>query len=208
MGQILRAMTYDRDTEDGVEALTLNNAPLVWTHLDDGIMGGKSSTRLELIADDHKLHFQGTIDTSASVGWASARARLEKGLPASTEALSVKAQGDGKTYKVILMDANHDRRDNSSPLWEINLPTKTGQTETSTLPLKDFKPSFMARQLTPEEQKNHTLNPADLSKIGFMLSSRLSDGSMNPTETYGEGIFGFSLHVESVEAVLGKEACK
>lgn len=200
MGQLLRAMTYDRDSEDGVEALSIASTPLVWAHLDDGVMGGKSATNLTA-QDDKKLIFQGSIDTNACVGWASVRARLpEGGLPEYSESLVVSYQGDGKTYKVLLMDANHDSRGRKqSPLWEANLPTTKAQVETTTLPLDKFIPSFMARQLTPEERSQHTLEPSQLTKIGIMLSSRLSDGSTNPVETYGKGTFGFSLRVDSLK---------
>jgi hypothetical protein len=38
-----------------------------------------------------------------------------------------------------------------------------------------------------------------MKQLGLMLSLRLSDGSPNPKETFGEGIFDFSLFVESIE---------
>jgi len=211
MGQkIFRAIAYDRSTEDGVEALHLDGLPLVWTHLDDGLMGGKSQTDLER-KGNNGLHFQGTIDSNDEFGWSSARARLDRGLPETTTALSVRFQGDGKTYKVIAMDANHENNKQKSPLWEIDLPTKVSETaETKLLPLQDFTPSFMARQLSADELKKYGphLKPAEITKIGFMLSSRHSDGSLNPKETYGTGTFPFSLQVESIEAVLGGEPAK
>ena len=43
------------------------------------------------------LCIQGSIDTLASVGWASARASLPEGLPADTQAIQVQVCGDGKT---------------------------------------------------------------------------------------------------------------
>ena len=69
MGQILRGMMYDRDSEDAVPALAICDTPLTWAPLDDGIMGGKSKTILSTPKNDDKtLHFEGTIDANASVG--------------------------------------------------------------------------------------------------------------------------------------------
>ena len=156
------------------------------------------------VVDDNSkaLCIQGSIDTGASVGWASARASLPEGLPADTQAIQVQVRGDGKTYKVLLHDANHENRFNKTPLWEADLATK-GTLENVTIPLASFIPSFMGTQLNASEKAKYSLNPASLTKIGFMLSSRLSDGSKNPPKTYGEGTFDFSLLVESVKTVGG-----
>lgn len=207
MGQILRAMTYDHCSEDSVPALEIGGTPLNWYHLDDGIMGGKSQTNLT--TSTAGLHFAGKIDTKASVGWASARATLPpEGLPPNTASLKLKVKGDGKTYKILLMDPNHSSRFNKTPLWEANLPTKTGNVEedvTVVVPLAGFIPSFMARQLSPEEKAKFSMNPSKMTKIGFMLSSRLADGTPNPVDTYGKDVFDFSLFVSSLEAVEEKQ---
>jgi hypothetical protein len=41
-----------------------------------------------------------------------------------------------------------------------------------------------------------------MMQIGLMLSLYLSDGRPNPKETFGEGVFPFSLHVKSIEPVM------
>ena len=176
-----------------------------WRSLDDGVMGGRSKTTL---ASDSSLHFAGTIDTQASVGWASTRASLTPGLlPDNMDAIAIKARGDGKTYKILLHDADHERSgSDQTPLWETDLTTKKdGSVVETTLPLRSFTPSFMARQLSGEERKRFQLSPSAITKVGVMLSSRLSDGSRNPVDTYGTGIFEFSLFVDSLEPVVGGE---
>ena len=168
-------------------------------------MGGKSITTLSSDDSNKTLLIQGTIDTRVSVGWASARASLPEGLPADTTAIRVQVKGDGKTYKVLLHDNNHESVFNKTPLWEADLATKVGSTESATLPLSTFIPSIMGTQLAEAEKSKYTLNPASLTKIGFMLSSRLSNGNTNPAKTYGEGTFDFSLLVESLKAVVEEE---
>lgn len=207
-------MTYDRSTEDAVPALQLNGTPLSWFHLDDGVMGGQSTTRLS--PENGALHFSGMIDANASVGWASTRASLPEGLPANTNAIQVNVCGDGKTYKVLLYDNNHESHIHKTPLWEANLATKAASDassyETIVIPITSFIPSFMGAQLSAAEKIKYgpTLNPANMTKIGFMLSSRLADGTKNPVDTYGQGKthFDFSLLVKSVNAVAEQEAAK
>lgn len=196
---------YDRDSEDAVPALAIGETPLTWFPLDDGIMQGKSEARIAVRPGDKTLQFEGTIDTKASVGWASARASLPpEGLPVDTKALRFTFVGDGKTYKVILIDCDHEVSTDASPLWEADLPTTTAVKESKTIPLQDFIPSYMGRQLTIEEKAKHaSLDLTKLSKIGFMLSSRLSNGSQNPVNTYGQGVFQFSLNVRDVALVQG-----
>ena len=196
-------MTYDHDTEDSVPALEIGGTPLLWYHLDDGVMGGKSVTNLSSANEGKALHMKGTIDTGSSVGWASARASLPEGLAPNTSSIQVQVTGDGKTYKMLLCDHNHDSRMNKTPLWEADLPTKAGVCETKTISLASFIPSFMGSQLDASERAKYPMNPASLTKIGFMLSSRLSDGSVNPPETFGTGTtFNFSLLVHSLKAVV------
>jgi hypothetical protein len=133
-----------------------------------------------------------------------------EGLPPNTASLRLKIKGDGKTYKILLMDPNHSSRFNKTPLWEANLATKNGnnnveEDDTVVVPLADFIPSFMARQLSPEEKAKFSMNPSKMTEIGFMLSSRLADGTPNPVETFGKDVFDFSLFVSSLEAVEEKQ---
>ena len=204
MGQILRSMMYDRNSKDAVPALAMGGTPLTWAPLDDGVMGGKSKTSLAANnkSDDNTLQFEGTIDTKASVGWASVRASLPPGgLLETTKALRVTVVGDGKTYKVVLMDSDHEKSKDASPIWEADLPTTASVKETKTLPLQVFTPSYMARQLSAVEKEKYPFDPTKVTKIGFMLSSWLSNGTPNPTETYGQGVFKFSLQVQDIATV-------
>ena len=41
--------------------------------------------------------------------------------------------------------------------------------------------------------------------MGFMLSLKLSNGSSNPVETFGSGIFPFSLTIRSIDIVSASD---
>ena len=203
MGQVLTAINYaTTGTSDAIPALNMHGTLFLWTPLDDGVMGGNSRSSLSKDEDEKTLKFHGTIDQSASVGWASVRASLPPGtFTDTTNALRISFCGDGKTYKLLLMDANHERKLGQSPLWETDLPTTASVKETRDIPLQKFTPSYMAKQLTDSQTKRHPFHPSQMTKIGFMLSSRLSDGSKNTTYKDEGRTFAFQLDVESLETL-------
>lgn len=194
-----------------------NSNPLVlkWYRLDDGVMGGRSETHHESISSGNALHFTGTINTEGG-GFTSIRADFP-GLPVGTEAIRIKFKGDGKTYKVLLSDGPSTGSPFSgSPSWQADLPTKKftqkeqeggddenkkigeeddDQLEEVTLPLHLFQPSFGPRAVSDDEKKNYKLIPSEMRQVGIMLSLLLSDGSPNPLETFGTGLFDFCLFV-------------
>lgn len=213
MGNVVRMARYDRaaNVASAVpSSLTLNgNKPLEWHRLDDGVMGGKSETVHSTSLDGRDgIHFTGHINTSGG-GFASIRAPFENGLLADTTALRIKFRGDGKKYKVLLSDGQPSGPWGGSPSWQVDLPTRklssNEAAQVETLPLDSFIPSFGGRSaLKKEERSKFTFDGSEMKQLGLMLSLRLSDGSPNPKETFGEGIFEFSLFVESIETISSK----
>ena len=210
MGNVVRMARYDRAANVAAAVpspLTLNNGkPLQWHRLDDGVMGGQSETVHSSSLDGRDgIHFSGRINTNGG-GFASIRAPFENGLSPDTEALRIKFRGDGKKYKVLLSDGGSSGPWGGSPSWQADLPTrKLGPNEAAqieTLRLDSFIPSFGGRSALKEEDRmKYTFDGSEMRQVGLMLSLRLSNGSPNPKETFGEGIFEFSLFVESIETV-------
>lgn len=210
MGQVMRMMYYDRalNERNAISALDFLGSNLSWHRLDDGVMGGRSETLHEYIDGTNTLHFKGTINTEGG-GFTSIRSPISaSGLPNDTEALRVKFRGDGKTYKVLLSDGNRSTGApfSRSPSWQIDLPTKkSGKSEEVVLCLKDFKPSFGGNSL---DSKGYSLEVSEMRQIGFMLSLILSDGRPNPSETFGEDVFDFSLKIDSITLVSSSDQCE
>lgn len=168
------------------------------------------------------LRFSGQINTNGG-GFASIRSALpDTGLLLSSsdkdndnnntvKGIKIRYRGDGKTYKVILSDGQRSTGGPflRSPTWQMDLPT-TASTSTvavdtimdeAILPLDKFQPSFGPRSVSEEEKAGLVLVPGKQRMIGLMLSLKLSDGTDNPRETFGEGVFEFSLDVEAIEVV-------
>lgn len=212
MGNVVRMARYDRAANVAAaipSPLTLNGKPLEWHRLDDGVMGGQSETVHSSSLDGRGgIHFTGHINTDGG-GFASIRAPFENGLSPNTKALRINFRGDGKTYKVLLSDGGSSGPWGGSPSWQVDLPTRklssNEAAQVETLPLDSFIPSFGGRSVLREEASSrYTFDGSEMRQLGLMLSLRLSDGSPNPKETFGEGIFEFSLFVESIEAISSK----
>jgi hypothetical protein len=207
MGQAVRLMQYDRAANEAnaVPALQWAGASLKWFRLDDGIMGGRSETVHE--AKDG-LHFAGEINTSGG-GFTSVRAHIDH-IPKEADAIRLVFRGDGKTYKLLLSDGNPSTGSPfaKTPSWQADIPTEdrtdSKEWQEMTIPFINLLPAFGGRaedRPSAEEHAGYKFHPAEMRQIGLMLSLRLSDGSPNPTETFGQGIFPFSLYVKSIEPV-------
>ena len=105
--QVTRAMTYSiaKNQKNAVKILDIDGIPLSWFQLDDGVMGGQSQTDLKLLVEEENLHFRGMINCNGG-GFASIRAKLPTNvLNSEKRGVKIRYRGDGKTYKVILSNA-------------------------------------------------------------------------------------------------------
>jgi hypothetical protein len=209
MGQVVRTMKYDRAANErtAIGALNFVDQNLEWYRLDDGVMGGQSETTHSCLQDG-SLNFEGSINTNGG-GFCSIRAPIPNGLPPNiTEAIRIRFIGDGKTYKLTLSDGSKSTFGPSlrSPSWQADIPSKKdGKEETVTIPFASLLPTWGGgprSQPSAEDRAQVKFNAGDIKEIGVMLSLKLSDGKPNPTETFGEGIFPFSLRVNSIEPIV------
>lgn len=207
MGQAVRLIKYDRAANEAnaIPVLQWAGNPMKWHRLDDGVMGGRSETVHE--AKDG-LHFTGTINTDGG-GFTSIRAPIH-GIPTEAKAIRLLFRGDGKTYKLLFADGNPNTGSPFArrPTWQADLPTEdrtnSQEWQERTILLSTLLPAFGGRaqdRPSAEEEHGYKFEPTEMRQVGLMLSLRLSDGSPNPEETFGQGIFPFSLYVKSIEPV-------
>ncbi len=226
MGQIIRMMSYSQSknmsSKTAIPSLVINNAPLSFYRIDDGVMGGQSQTHIDQLlqlkkkaitnSDEQEqeqeqeqgnvLVFTGMINTNGG-GFTSIRSQLENSIPSSAKGLKIKYRGDGKTYKILLSDGKGGGPFSSSPSWQCDLPTnKDSQEEETSVYFDDFLPSFGGRgTLSQEERGNYKFVNEEMKQIGLMLSLKLSNGDPNPVDTFGDGIFDFRLEVDDIQLV-------
>lgn len=204
MGQAMRMVKYDRaaNERNAVSALKMASHSLSWYKLDDPVMGGQSHT--EHTVEDGYLHFKGTINTNGG-GFASIRSAIPETIDLSScKGLRLRIQGDGKTYKFFMTDGSRGGPMSRNPSWQMDVPTNNnnsdGEWQDVEIPFDQLSPSFGPR--TPSDASQYKFDCKEMKEMGLMLSLKLADGSPNPKETFGEGIFLFSLKVESIDSIL------
>ena len=126
--------------------------------INDGVMGGVSSSRLEFAADG--MLFTGTVSMENNGGFASFRGPLR--VPAGARALLLTVRGDGQAYKLSL------KQDDSNA---------TGQYQTSfTVPREwttlrfvptDFAATFRGRALAAP-----TIVLGEVQTVGLLIADK------------------------------------
>ena len=229
MGQAMRVIQYDRPSNErsaiaALQFLNVNenhSSLLEWFRLDDGVMGGQSETRHHAnaatptaAASSSPLHFAGIINTYGG-GFASIRCKISPDMATSLaekyKGIKLRVRGDGKTYKFLLSDGTGAGPISRKPSWQFDVPTENRtdpQHDDSwqgvIIPFDQLLPSFAGgprAQPSDVEKRQHRFDASAMREMGLMLSLKRADGSPNPKETFGEGIFPFQLIVQSIEAV-------
>jgi hypothetical protein len=157
---------------------------LAWFVIDDQVMGGRSSSALEV--SDGKIDFSGNINTKGG-GFCSCRTLGDEsplGLPAETRAIEVTATTDSRQYKLTLMTG--DSWSMQLPTWAHDFRGEAGVRQTWRLPLESFVPTKQGRPV-----KGVVLDPTLVTGMGFSLSLYDMEGRSN--SHFGDGPFKLSV---------------
>jgi len=139
-----------------------------WFAVDDVVMGGVSSSRVEVLTSHPggMLVFSGTVSLENNGGFASIRTRPERVDLSDYTGLALRVRGDGKTYQFRLRDnANFD-----GAAYQARFETTSGEWQEIHLPFRSFVPVFRGLRmfLAP------ALNPAKIFTFGFLIAGKQS----------------------------------
>ena len=126
--------------------------------INDGVMGGVSSSRLDFIAEG--MVFAGTVSLENNGGFASFRGPLR--LPAGARALLLTVRGDGQVYKLSL------KQDDSNATGQYQA-SFTAPREWTTLRFvpTDFSASFRGRALAAP-----TIVLGEVQTVGLLIADK------------------------------------
>ena len=126
--------------------------------INDGVMGGVSSSRLDFIAEG--MVFAGTVSLENNGGFASFRGPLR--LPAGARALLLTVRGDGQVYKLSL------KQDDSNATGQYQA-SFTAPREWTTLRFvpSDFAASFRGRALAAP-----TIVLGEVQTVGLLIADK------------------------------------
>ena len=131
-----------------------------WRIVNDGVMGGVSSSRM--VETAHGLRFEGELSLENNGGFASVRRLVEENLD-GMQGVRLDVRGDGRTYQFRLRQSG--RFDGVA--WRAEFET-SNDWQTVELPFGDFKPVFRGRSVP----QAGPVVPAAIRQIGFLLADK------------------------------------
>ena len=134
-----------------------------WFAIDDGVMGGVSSSRMRHDPAGHAV-FEGTVSLERNGGFASVRSRPQDLSATGAMSYVLEARGDGKRYKLNLR--TDDGFDGVN--YQAAFGTTAGHWVEIRLAVSAFLPTFRGRPVADAPP----LDPALVRQIGFMIADR------------------------------------
>ena len=138
--------------------LEMNPGP--WQTVNDGVMGGMSSSRM--VEADGVPSFEGELSLENNGGFASVRRLVDMDLSQVT-GVRLEVRGDQRTYQFRLRQ--NDRFDGVA--WRAEFTT-TGDWQTVELSFDQFVPVFRGRRV-PDAGP---VVPASIKQVGFLLADK------------------------------------
>lgn len=145
-----------------LQTINLKNQ-LTWRIINDGVMGGISSSKIELLPNE-KWQFSGTVSLENNGGFASIRGILMDNPTQSFSKIKIRLKGDGKKYSFRIRTADNF----DGVAYKNDFATKGEEWEEIILSLADFIPTRRGRQL----QNIPAITPTKISQIGFLISDK------------------------------------
>ncbi|MCO6492403.1 MAG: CIA30 family protein [Phaeodactylibacter sp.] len=142
-------------------------AHLDWIVVNDGVMGGVSRSRIEVL-DDGTARFSGTISLENNGGFASTRAALEQPIPAAVSKIAIRTKGDGKRYSFRIRTSGSFSRVS----YKMDFDTQKGEWTTHAFDLADFIPTFRGRTL----EGVPPVGAAGIREVGFLIADKQEGG--------------------------------
>ena len=136
---------------------------LRWQIVNDGVMGGLSTSRLE-VASEGIATFKGTLSLENNGGFASVRSEGTRIDLTDCVALVVRVKGDGRKYQLRVRDRSGWR----VPDYRAEFQTKAGEWEEHRLPLADFAAGWRGRDL-PDAPP---INRGAVQELAFFISDK------------------------------------
>ena len=140
-----------------------NDAVSAWRTVNDTVMGGISSGRIERSADG-KTVFTGEVSLENNGGFASVQGPEIQQPLGEFGGILIRVKGDGKRYKCGLR--TDDLFDGVSH--QASFETAPGEWQVVQIPFTGFIPTYHGMQL-PEDKR---LQREHIRKLGFLISDR------------------------------------
>ena len=134
-----------------------------WNIVNDGVMGGLSTSDLEPSGDGTGL-FSGFVSLENNGGFASTRATFQSLDLSPYEGITLRVRGDGRRYQLrFRLDGSFD-----GVAYRAGFETRPGMWLEIDLPFERFQPTFRGR--IPQEAG--PLDPARIRQMSFLIGDK------------------------------------
>lgn len=140
-----------------------------WTPLTDSVRGGLSTAFMKELSDESAVIFGDLSLNSEGFGFASYRVNpigAESWSFENANQLILTAQGDGRTYRLLLKD-RAARDSEKAYSWQADF-TPGSEFEEIAIPLSSFRPAYRGKEMSVP-------GPLDVSEI-FEIGIQINDG--------------------------------
>ncbi len=135
-----------------------------WAMVNDGVMGGRSSSDLEATGDGTGL-FSGFVSLENNGGFASTRALFDSLDLSSYQGVTLRVRGDGRKYQLrFRMSGSFD-----GVAYQTEFVTDPGVWMEIDLPFDGFRPTirgYVPRGADP-------LDPSRIRQMGFLIGDKV-----------------------------------
>jgi NADH dehydrogenase [ubiquinone] 1 alpha subcomplex assembly factor 1 len=135
-----------------------------WNIVNDGVMGGLSSSDLELTESETAL-FSGFVSLDNNGGFASIRATFQSLDLSGYEGVTLRVRGDGRRYQLrFRLDGSFD-----GVAYMAEFDTTAEEWMEIELPFAEFRPTFRGRV----PRGSGPLDPARIRQMGFLIGDKI-----------------------------------
>ena len=141
--------------------LSSASAASQWRIVNDGVMGGRSSSRVERTGEG--IRFSGTLSLANNGGFASMRSRPKDLALKSSDTIVLRVRGDGRTYTFNLYVPQRQMAFS----YRMEFRTVAGQWAEVRLPVKNFVATSFGRVV-----QGMALSPSQVNSVGILLGDK------------------------------------
>jgi monofunctional biosynthetic peptidoglycan transglycosylase len=147
-------------TLPGIEIFNFSSDEARWYIVDDDVMGGVSSSRIDFF-DQGIMSFSGTMSLENNGGFSSVRSEWKPTELTGSDGVLLKVMGDGKTYRFRIRSTDTGRDITYNAIFKTTPKTW----ELIYIPFEGMVPTFRGFVMDVEP-----LDPSKIASFGFMLS--------------------------------------
>ena len=167
---LMMVFAYGQSAESSREKVIFNfqdtTLSASWNIINDGVMGGVSSSAFRVSVDAGGAVFSGNLSLENNGGFASVRTFSRNFQLEGFRGVALRVKGDGNTYSFRLW--TNDNFDGIS--YQAKFKTVKGKWMEVVLPFSDFVPTFRGRVLRDVPQ----LQPQKIQQIGILIADKQS----------------------------------